>query len=64
MVDMKLSVIPIMLMNPKAGMAESGIARAEIAVARISRRKRKTTRTARTAPSIRPSMADWYCDLV
>ena len=57
-VDMKLSVIPSMLMNQKAGIADIGMASAEIAVARMSRRKRRTTKTARTAPSISPSIAD------
>ena len=60
MVDMKLSVIPMSVMKKNAGMAESGIAMAEMTVARMSRRNRSTTRTARTAPSIRPSIADEY----
>ncbi len=34
------------------------------AVARMSRRKSRTTRTARIAPSIRPSIAERYCALV
>ena len=64
MVDMKFMVMPSMLMNQKAGIADSGIEIAEIKVARISRRNSRTTRTARIAPSIRPSIADRYCDLV
>ena len=36
----------------------------EIAVARISRRNKSTTRTARIAPSIKPSIADRYWVLV
>ena len=64
MVDMKLSVIPSMLMNQKAGIADIGIASAEIAVARMSRRNSRTTNTASTAPSISPSIAERYCDLV
>ncbi len=58
MVDMKFIVMPIMLMKAKAGIAESGMAIAEIAVARMSRRKRRTTSTASTAPSISPSIAE------
>ena len=64
MVDMKFMVIPNMLMNQKAGMAESGMEIADISVARISRRKMRTTSTARTAPSSNPSIAELYCALV
>jgi len=45
-------------MNQKAGMAESGIAIAEMTVARQSRRNRKTTMTARTAPSTMAATAE------
>jgi antitoxin (DNA-binding transcriptional repressor) of toxin-antitoxin stability system len=45
-------------MNQKLGIAESGIASAEIAVARQSRRKISTTMTASTAPSIIASIAE------
>ena len=41
-----LRVKPIRSMNQKVGIAESGMAIAEIRVARQSRRNRKTTRTA------------------
>ena len=64
MVDMKFIVMPSMLMNANAGIAESGMATAEIAVARMSRRKSRTTRTARMAPSTSPSIAERYCALV
>ena len=43
-----------MLMNQKAGIADSGIANAEMIVARMSRRNRKTTKTARIAPQPQP----------
>ena len=45
-------------MNQKVGIADSGMAIAEIRVARQSRRNRKTTRTASTAPSISDSIAE------
>ena len=51
-------------MNQKAGIAESGIASAEIAVARQSRRNKNTTITASTAPSIIAWIADLYCSIV
>ncbi len=51
-------------MNQKVGIADSGMASAEMTVARQSRRNRKTTNTARMAPSIRPSIAEIYCSLV
>ena len=43
--------------NQKVGMADSGMASAEITVARQSRRNSHTTSTARIAPSIIASMA-------
>ena len=49
---MKLSVKPSSWRNQKVGIAESGIASAEMTVARRSRRNRKTITTASTAPSI------------
>ena len=49
---MPLSVKSIAYMKAKVGIADSGIASAEIAVARQSRRKMKTTSTARIDPSI------------
>ena len=52
-----VQVIPIKSMNQKAGIADSGMASAEMTVARKSRRNRKTTSTARMAPWIRPSIA-------
>ena len=55
---MKLSVKPIRLMIQKVGIAESGMASAEMIVARRSRRNRKTTATARIAPSIIARIAD------
>ena len=54
---MPFSVKPIMSMNQKEGIADSGMASAEIIVARQSRRKRKTMTTASTAPSIIAVMA-------
>jgi len=51
-------------MNQKVGMAESGMAIAEITVARQSRRKMKTTTTANMAPSIIASIELLYCDRV
>ena len=56
--EMPLSVKPIMSMNQKVGIAESGIAKADIIVARQSRRNRKTMTTASTAPSIIAAMAE------
>jgi len=59
--ERKLSVKPIRSMNQKVGIADSGIASAEITVARQSRRNRNTTMTASTAPSIIAAIADSYC---
>ena len=56
--------MPSAFMNQKAGIAESGMATAAISVARMSRRNRKTTRTASTAPSIIASIELEYCCLV
>ena len=53
-----LSVKPSSSMNQKVGIADSGMASAEISVARQSRRNRNTTMTASTAPSISASIAD------
>ena len=64
MVDMKFRVMPIMLMNQKAGIADSGMAIAEIAVARMSRRKRSTTRTARIGAFDQAFHRRRYCALV
>ena len=47
-------------MKKKVGMAESGMASAEMAVARQSRRNRNTTTTASTAPSIMAWIAPSY----
>ena len=58
------SVKPISSMNANVGTAESGMASAEIAVARQSRRNSHTTTTARMAPSIIASIALSYCCLV
>ena len=55
---MKLSEKPNRSMNQKVGMADSGMAIAEINVARQSRRKNQTTITARIAPSISAIIAD------
>ena len=55
--EMPLSVKPIMSMNQKDGIADRGMASAEIIVARQSRRNRKTMTTASTAPSIIADMA-------
>ncbi len=49
---------PSRSMNQKVGIADSGIASAEINVARQSRRNRNTTMTASTAPSIIDSSAE------
>ncbi len=51
-------------MNQNVGIADNGMATAEIAVARQSRRKKNTTTTARMAPSIMAAMALSYCSLV
>ena len=56
-----LRVKPIRSMNQKVGIAESGIAIAEINVARQSRRNRKTTTTASTAPSTSARIEESYC---
>ena len=56
-----LSVKPSISMNQKAGIAESGMAIAEINVARQSRRNRKTTTTASSAPSTSARIDDSYC---
>ena len=45
------SVKPIMSMNQNVGIADNGMAMADMNVARQSRRKKKTTMTARIAPS-------------
>ncbi len=50
--DRKLRLNPSKSMNQKVGIADRGIAIAEMIVARQSRRKKNTTTTARTAPSI------------
>ena len=49
---------PSWLITQKVGIAESGSAKAETSVARMSRRNRKTTMIDRSAPSIRVSIAD------
>ena len=49
--DSWLSVKPIRSIAQNVGIAESGMAIAEMAVARQSRRKKNTTITARIAPS-------------
>jgi hypothetical protein len=60
--DMLLSVKPNhAFMHQKVGIAESGIATAETSVARQSRRKKNTTMTASTAPSIIESIELSYC---
>ena len=51
-------------MNQKVGIADRGMATAEIAVARQSRRKKNTTTTARIAPSIIAAIALSYWSLV
>ena len=48
-------------MNQKVGIADSGMASAEMTVARQSRRNRNTTITARIAPSSIAWIADLYC---
>ena len=53
-----------LFMNQKVGIADSGMASAETAVARQSRRKKNTTTTASTAPSIIEAMELSYCALV
>ncbi len=60
----ELSENPNNCMNAKVGIADSGIANAEIAVARKSRRKNQTTITARIEPSIRALIAEWYVSFV
>ena len=54
--DCMLREKPIRSMNQKVGIAESGIAMADIIVARQSRRNRNTTTTARIAPSTSASI--------
>ena len=61
---MLLSVKPIMSMNQKVGMADSGMASEEMTVARQSRRNRNTTNTASTAPSTIAHIAELYWSLV
>src|SRR3546814_10383602 len=51
-------------MNQKVGIADSGIAIALISVARQSRRNRKTTTTASTAPSTIAAIELRYCSLI
>jgi len=46
-------------MKTKVGIADSGMASAEITVARTLRRKSHTTATARTDPSTRALIAEW-----
>src|SRR5574337_1777594 len=53
------SVKPSACIAAKVGMMESGSAAAETAVARQSRRKAHTTRTASTAPSIKRDTEPW-----
>ena len=55
---MELSVKSIHCMNANAGIADSGMASAEISVARTSRRNRNTTSTARMDPSSSALMAE------
>ena len=52
------------LRNQKVGIADSGMAMAEITVARQSRRKKNTTTTARIAPSTIAEIELSYCCLV
>ena len=58
-----MSVKPISCMNQKLGIADSGIAIAEIIVARQSRKKKNTTITASTAPSTIAAIELSYCAL-
>ncbi len=51
-------------MNAKVGIADSGMASAEIAVARQSRRNSHTTSTARIEPSISALIAESYISCV
>ena len=48
-------------MTQKVGIADSGMASAEMKVARQSRRKKNTTITASTAPSIIAAIELEYC---
>ena len=59
-----LSVKPIICMNAKVGIADNGIASAEIAVERQSRRKNHTTMTARMEPSTSALIAESYISCV
>ncbi len=61
---MPFSVKPSESMKKNAGMHDSGIAIAEISVARQSRRKKKTTTTARKAPSNSERIDERYCSRV
>ena len=51
-------------MKAKVGIADSGIASAEIAVARKSRRNNYTTTPPAMQPSISASIEEWYCCFV
>ena len=62
--DIWFRLKPSRSMNQKAGIADSGIAIAEMKVARQSRRKKNTTTTARIAPSIIAAIELEYCSLV
>ena len=62
--DIWLSVMPSMSRNQNEGMADSGMAIAEITVARQSRRKKNTTMTARIAPSTMAAIELLYWSLV
>ncbi len=61
---MEFNENPMKCMNAKAGIADMGIASAEIDVARKSRRKNQTTITARIDPSTSALIAEWYVRLV
>ena len=61
---MVLSVKPNRSRNQKAGIADSGMAIAEMIVARQSRRNRNTTTMASNAPSIIAAIELLYWPLV
>ncbi len=56
---MELSVKSSHSMAAKVGIADSGMASAEMSVARVLRRNRNTTRTARIEPSTSALSAEW-----
>ena len=61
---MKFSVIPIMLMNQKAGIADSGIASAEMSGGADVAEEQEDDEDGEDRAFDQPSIADVYCALV